>query len=179
MLKCCVIGALFRPLEANSTWKIATKIQHKDDDVESYKRHIFKRVALDFYEVKSQSLYDLNRNTKVGIGMYKAEDYDNPTGSRLLDYNSNGKAQMFGRQISQSHGQLNQKHHKNLLREIISKPLNRSDIFYSGSLYNIPEYQSNPNVKTFMSNDLINQYGTDQEQYREMSVNIEFQKDRC
>ncbi|XP_064594686.1 monocarboxylate transporter 9-like [Liolophura sinensis] len=38
------------------------------------------------------------------------------------------------------------------LQEIFGHPLHRKDIFYSGSLYNLPEYQRDPNMVSFLIN---------------------------
>ena len=190
LLNCCVTGALFRPLEANTRRKRKPVLQDKEMTMKDLRKTpIFKGVASEIEQSSVKSLDDIYRqrcssvgNTGIQLRITPADNDDtasNPD-SRLIGQTQKPKSPVFHRMISQSHGQLNLKPQpdQKMLKQLLLKPLYRSDIFYSGSLHNIPEYQSSPNIKTFLSKEMVNISLTDANSRETMHCTPECMKDK-
>ena len=65
-----------------------------------------------------------------------------PTSNRLFSSMTNC--------IQSSHLEQDRPHLSAKQREVLQKPLFRKDIFYSGSIYNLPEFRENPDVHSFV-----------------------------
>ena len=124
-----VIGALFRPLEAHSrrnrTISTASQPQQQTDVIVSC-APVGDTTSAAPDVICTYSLQDLSHSKQASKASSKSMDNLH---RRLMTHDK--------------------PHHHNWASDV-NNPLNRKDIFYSGSIQNIPEFKESPDVETYV-----------------------------
>lgn len=166
VLNCAVFGALFRPPEAPKQLSKAEvnglqNTVREQEELQSIKRSLTANGQLTVYNPGTDTDTDEENNQisirmeKVGSGghtMYiisengekisvSSQDLADKMG-RKYEKNANGVANM----VSSSRSLVWRE--KSPDKSSVQGPLYRKDVFYKGSLLNIPQYRSNPSMYT-------------------------------
>lgn len=149
ILNCILCGALFRPLVVKHE---RTDIEYDEKKSEkSEKEKLMKSTESNGVQHQQQDLPDIQKTgTKdtLAIPNKYIQSLKVENGSDIL-FRSEGAINNMAKSIALSQSPSNQSFHRQTSTRSqqhtpVAGPMYRKDIFYSGSLINIPQYRSNP-----------------------------------
>lgn len=146
ILNCLVFGALFRPLEPTKR-----QIEHFVDDRPLLERMSDEQKPGDL-ELSNESLRLKNGTDKLGHAARSRVQSERPVGSNLSLTRRSHNTSLF--LIPEEADKLTARAMSRESLQRLNRPLSRQDIFFSGSVKNLKEFQSQPSVAHYVASTI-------------------------